>query len=415
MDSLFDWRSRAGPVQRNILEAAAAAARDAGSRLFIAGGPVRDLALGIPFVDIDLVVEQNGQAVVSRLAETLEAEVQTFPRFLTWRIDSGDGSLIDITTARTELYAHPGALPVVAASTIGEDLLRRDFAANAIALDLATSEVIDPTGGSSDIGHRVMRVLHERSFHDDPTRMLRGIRIATRLGFHFDPATANLIREAVAQNALGSISRERVWREIFIAMRDSRPAETLIEMRRLGLLEPFLFTSAGHEDVLRLVEQNLSVTSKVDREVIYSGVLLGDAPRPGESLVGSGFSKARARKTASLMNESRLLVDRLARAASPLEQLRLSAHAGDEARIVAAAISDDAARTIQRFAGYTQVALGFRGDELGLPPGPHIASALEAAREAVFLEVIPASDARTFARSIGLKYLNGEIEDDSEP
>lgn len=414
MDSPFDWRGRVAPAQRNLLDAALNAARDAGARLFLAGGPVRDLALGIPFVDIDLVVERNGAAVVSSLARSLEAEVQTFPRFLTWRIDAGDGSPIDVTTARTELYANPGALPVVAASTIGEDLFRRDFAANAIALDLATSEVVDPTGGMSDVRNRVMRVLHERSLIDDPTRMLRGIRIATRLGFQFDAATAALVRQAVAQNAIESISRERVWREIFIAMKDSRPAETLIGMRKWDLLEPFLLSSAASDDLLRQIDQSLALTPQADREVIYSGVLLGDASHPGESLEGSGFSKARARRAATLMNDARLLADGLERAATPLKQLRLAAQAGDETRVVAGAISDDAARTLRGFAGYRQVALGFRGDELGLPAGPHIARALEAAREAVFLEVIPPAEARTFARSIGLKYLNGEIEDDSE-
>ncbi len=414
MSDLPDWRSRVAPAQRRILERAVDAARDTGIRLFIVGGPVRDLALGIPFVDIDLVVENGGESLAARLAEALEAEVQSFPRFLTWRLDAGDGAPIDITTARTESYEHPGALPVVAQSTLREDLFRRDFAANSVALDLLTNEITDPTGGLADIRAGIMRVLHSRSFIDDPTRMLRGIRIATRLGFQFEPATADLIRESAAECALETVSRERVWREIFIATKDARPAATLVAMRRWGLLDPFLLTSSGNDDLLQQVDDHLSIAERIDREVTYVGILTERAEQPGRSLEGAGFSNSRTNKTVTLVDDARLLAGQLEQARTPVEQLRLCARASDETRAVASAMSEAAAAKIRQFRDYPRLALGFRGDELGLPAGPHIARALEATREAVYLELVPPEKARAFARRAGLKYLDAGNEEDPD-
>jgi tRNA nucleotidyltransferase/poly(A) polymerase len=413
MDDLLNWRSRVAPAQREIFEAAVAAAGDTGVDLYTAGGPVRDLLLGIPFVDIDLVVEHEGEGFADSLAGRLGGRVQSFPRFLTWRVDIGDGTPIDITTARTEIYRQPGALPSVAASTIHQDLFRRDFAANAVALNLLSGETIDPAGGIADIREGILRVLHPRSFIDDPTRMLRGIRIATRLRFSFDADTAKLISRSAEMAALTTISRERVWREILIAIADSEPAETLIALRRWGLLDPFLETSFFDDNLLRHAGRQLSLAAGIDREVVFAGVLLEGAAQPDRTLEGAGFSVARKKKAVALVDDARLLSRQLAEANTAREGLRLCARASDEVKVVAAAVSDHAKGLILRFAGYEKLALGFRGDELELPPGPHIARALEAAREAVFLDLIPPGEALAFARNIGLQYLRDEKERDS--
>ncbi len=413
MDDLLDWRSRVAPAQKGILEAAVAAAGETGVALYTVGGPVRDLLLGIQFVDIDLVVEQRGDEFAASLAERLGGRLQSFPRFLTWRIDIGDGSPIDITTARTETYRQPGALPIVEPSTIHEDLFRRDFAANAVALDLLSGKTIDPAGGIADIRDGILRVLHPQSFIDDPTRMLRGIRIATRLGFSFDAETAELIRRCSETDVLAAISRERVWREILIAMADSEPAETLIAMRQWGLLEPFLETSSFNDELLRSAGRQLSIPTDIDREVVFAGVLLEGAAQPERTLDGAGFSLARKKRAVALVDDAHQLSRQLTEADSPLEQLRLCAGASDEVNVVAASVSSDAAEMIRQFAGYANLALGIRGDELELPPGPHIAKALESTREAVFLGVIPPGEALAFARNIGLQYLSDEKERDS--
>src|SRR5207248_848318 len=117
-------------------------------------------------------------------------------------------------------YRHPGALPTVAEGRLKDDLMRRDFSINAIALDIMNNEVHDPAGGERDLRARLVRVLHDESFVDDPTRIFRAIRLATRLGFQIEPRSDELLRRAIAAGALETVSKERIWRELFLAMEE---------------------------------------------------------------------------------------------------------------------------------------------------------------------------------------------------
>jgi tRNA nucleotidyltransferase (CCA-adding enzyme) len=161
--------------------------------VYLVGGAVRDLLLGRGRADIDLVVEGDATA----LAERLGAEVVSHERFATAKVQL-DGHELDVASARSESYPHPGALPVVEpAATIEEDLRRRDFTINAMAIPLlGEPHLIDPCDGRADVASKRLRVLHPRSFEDDPTRAIRAARYAARFGFELEPETAELLRRA---------------------------------------------------------------------------------------------------------------------------------------------------------------------------------------------------------------------------
>ena len=179
------------------------AAERAGVEAYLVGGAVRDALLGRDASNLDVVVTGDPLA----LAEELGGEVRAHDRFETATVDV-DGRPIDVARARTETYAHPGALPTVAATDrLEDDLGRRDFTVNAIAVPFANpGRVIDPHGGIGDLEARLLRVLHERSFVDDPTRALRAARYASRLGLELEPRTLELVGDA----DLSTVSADRV-------------------------------------------------------------------------------------------------------------------------------------------------------------------------------------------------------------
>lgn len=204
---------------------------------FLVGGAVRDLLLGATTVDLDVAVEGDAEAVALHLAERLGGEVRAHGRFGTATVRA-PGLQVDLATARRETYAEPGALPEVEPATLDEDLRRRDFTINAMAMSLAPDElgaVHDPHGGREDLEARVVRVLHETSFIDDPTRLLRAVRYATRFGFAFEPDTERLAREATAAGALGTVSGPRIRDELIDLLGEQGAPESVELLRTLGL------------------------------------------------------------------------------------------------------------------------------------------------------------------------------------
>lgn len=189
--SAFD---RAYPELASVREAAL-------EPVYVVGGAVRDLLLGRGRTDLDLVVEGDAFALATRLG----AEPLAHERFGTAKVRL-DGHEIDIAAARSETYAAPGTLPEVAPASLADDLGRRDFSINAMAIQLAgPAELIDPHGGRADLDAGLLRVLHPASFVDDPTRALRAARYAARLGLSLDPETEALLRAT----DLGTISDDR--------------------------------------------------------------------------------------------------------------------------------------------------------------------------------------------------------------
>ncbi|HUA04621.1 MAG TPA: hypothetical protein VMB27_12000 [Solirubrobacteraceae bacterium] len=199
------------------------------ARVHLVGGAVRDLLLGGAPLDLDLVVEGDAGEV----AAALGGELKAFDRFGTATVVL-DGFSYDIAGARRETYAHPGALPDVEPAPLAEDLLRRDFTVNAIALAFSGQLRAAPAA-LEDLEARRLRVLHDRSFIDDPTRLMRLARYATRLGFEVEPHTRELADAAVAGGALGTVSGPRIGNELRLLAREDDPVGALGGLGDLGL------------------------------------------------------------------------------------------------------------------------------------------------------------------------------------
>jgi tRNA nucleotidyltransferase (CCA-adding enzyme) len=199
-------------------------------RVFLVGGAVRDLLIGRDRSDIDLVVIGDAASLAADLgAETIEHE-----RFATAKVRI-DGHVVDIATARAEGYRHPGALPEVApAPSIEVDLERRDFTINAMAIPLRGEPLlIDPRDGKSDLEAGLLRVLHPKSFRDDPTRALRAARYAARFGFELESQTAALLREA----DLSTVSAERREAELLRLAAEASAPRGFALLAEWGLLD----------------------------------------------------------------------------------------------------------------------------------------------------------------------------------
>jgi len=199
--------------------------------VYLVGGAVRDLLLGRERADVDLVVVGDAAALAGRLG----AEPREHERFATAKAQL-DGHEVDLATARTENYPRPGALPEVEpAASIEADLARRDFTINALAVPLrGEPALIDPYGGQADLEAGLLRVLHERSFVDDPTRALRAARYAARFGFRLEEGTEALLRAA----DLDTVSADRRRAELLRLAAEPQAIRALSLAAEWGLVEP---------------------------------------------------------------------------------------------------------------------------------------------------------------------------------
>jgi len=222
-----------------------------GARVYLVGGIVRDLLMGVPSLrsgsglrfDLDLVVEGDAVQLAQQVAATGRARLLARHRFGTAKLRYEDFTL-DLATARKETYAKPGALPAVTPGTLKDDLIRRDFSINTMAVSLAAhdyGELIDPHQGKSDLEHRLIRVLHSRSFSDDATRILRAVRYEQRLGFRFEAQTHKLLKANIPM--LDTISGDRIRHELELILKEDRPELAIKRLAELGALpriSPFL-------------------------------------------------------------------------------------------------------------------------------------------------------------------------------
>jgi tRNA nucleotidyltransferase (CCA-adding enzyme) len=199
---------------------------------------VRDIMLGLRPRELDAIVSSEVERVARALATRLEAQVTLHERFGTAVVRS-PSACVDLATVRAETYAAPGALPQVRPGSPREDLDRRDFTVNAIAVSLAgesPGEVRAVEGALDDLAARRLRVLHERSFLDDPTRIPRLLRYSTRLGFEIEPHTWTLAEAAMAAGALKTVSGQRLGAELRLAFAEPNPLGALAELDRRGVL-----------------------------------------------------------------------------------------------------------------------------------------------------------------------------------
>jgi len=220
----------------NFMWLAGEIAHTRGERIYLVGGVVRDLLLGQANLDLDLVVEGNAIELAQRLKEINQGEITTHPHFNTAKLH-WDRWSVDLTTARIETYAQPGALPSVTPSSIDNDLSRRDFSINAMAVHLNPGDygrLLDPYGGRNDLKNRLIRVLHEKSFIDDATRIWRGLRYEQRLDFHLERETLKLLKRDT--DMLDTISADRIRYEIECVLLEKLPEQVFRRAEELGVL-----------------------------------------------------------------------------------------------------------------------------------------------------------------------------------
>jgi tRNA nucleotidyltransferase (CCA-adding enzyme) len=313
---------------------------------YLVGGAVRDLLLGIEGTDLDLAIDGDPDALAGAPGFELERE----GLFLTGRLELGELK-IDVARTRAESYPHPGALPEVRPAPITEDLARRDFTVNAMAYPLAGEpELIDPHGGVDDLRAGQLRVLHDRSFIDDPTRALRAARYAARFGFDLEPATADLLAEA----DLSTVSDDRVQGELRRIAAEEDPSKALQLIVDWGLMPTLDPEAPGRVAEVTRLASTPPWAGWADRELAVMLAIVRPLPQ--------------IRELASATPERASDAVRLAEPWDPAQLL------------VARALGAD---WLDRYAEeWRHVRLEITGEDLiadGIPEGPAIGRGLEAA------------------------------------
>jgi len=233
---------RLPPGVLDLLKNIGLKAHELGLQAYAVGGFVRDLLLRNENFDIDVVVEGDGIRLARALAEEGMGELRVHRRFGTATLRLSDRYRLDLATARLEYYEHPAALPRVEHSSIKLDLYRRDFTVNALAVHLHPDhfgELIDFFGGQKDLKERVIRVLHNLSFVEDPTRLFRALRFEQRIGFQIAKQTHMLMENAVRMKLFGRLSGRRLFRELVLCLSEEKPLPVLKRLRDFGLLDLF--------------------------------------------------------------------------------------------------------------------------------------------------------------------------------
>lgn len=213
--------------------------------VYLVGGFVRDLLLGVENLDLDLVVEREGIDFAYRLASLFDAQLIKHRAFGTATITTKDGIKIDIATSRKEYYPAPAALPRVTGGSIEDDLSRRDFTINALACHIDSErfgELVDFFDGIGDLRKKRIQFLHEKSFIDDPTRIIRAVRFEQRLGFRIDATTARFIRLAKKEKMLERVHKHRLRDELILVFKEKEPYKLV---RRLDTLYNLTFVDPG--------------------------------------------------------------------------------------------------------------------------------------------------------------------------
>lgn len=227
---------------------------------YIVGGFVRDLIMGLKDFDLDIVVEGNGIHFARELSRKMAAGMVEHKRFGTATLLNPDKVKIDVVTARKERYDAAAALPKVIPAAIKDDLARRDFAINAIALNLTKNffgDLVDFFKGREDIKNKRIRVLHDDSFIDDPTRILRAIRFEQRMAFKIEARTRKLMRRAIGQDMLEKVHKHRLRDEITLILKEQRAIGCLKRIQRLcglNFIHPGMFISEDSFILLKKVK-----------------------------------------------------------------------------------------------------------------------------------------------------------------
>lgn len=274
-----------------ILRSIGAQVQKAGSRAYVVGGCVRDLILKRKVLDLDVVIEGDAIAAARQFSSGCKGRLVAYPQFGTATVVLPNGRAVDFASARQEKYPYPGALPVVAKGNIQEDLFRRDFTVNAMAIminEKCFGQLVDHYGGLDDIKGKRIRVLHDQSFVDDPTRILRAVRFEQRFRFFIEPATLRLLKQSLKKKAPATVKAQRYFEEFKNNLKESNVSENLRRLsglRALDFLKLAFTLDQRHvrllqeaPKVLSWADKNLTDWSSSDGWVVYLMVILDGMP-----------------------------------------------------------------------------------------------------------------------------------------
>ena len=252
---------------RGLINLAGDTAARKNMRVYLVGGFVRDLLLGVPNLDLDIVVEGDGISFAEDVAAELGSKLIRHHAFGTATILSGHHLKIDVATARKESYARPAQLPAVRPGSLKDDLFRRDFTINAMAVGINPGDfgrIFDFFGGIRDLKHKKVRVLHALSFIDDPTRILRAVRFEQRYGFHIEPGTLKYLLGAAKRGMLEVVGPQRMRDELILMLKEKEPIRALERLHTLGGLA---FIKKG----LRFSKKTRALFGAVSKEILWFG------------------------------------------------------------------------------------------------------------------------------------------------
>lgn len=352
-------------------------------RVYLVGGAVRDLLLGGRPLDLDLVVEGE----VAEVAALLGGRRTVHDRFGTSTVSTG-GHSYDLARARRETYSRPGALPDVVPASLAEDLDRRDFTVNALAIALAgeeAGELVAVPGGLEDLDQRVLRVLHSGSFRDDPTRLLRLVRYWSRLGFPPEAETRQLADAALADQAMDTVTRTRVGNELRLLVREPDPVDALARARAIRLDRAIDPDFGLHDpELARRALSLLPEGGRPDRLALAVAAASMSGPALAELLDDMGFEAGDRDVIVAAATRAEEIAHALAQATRPSQIAQAAADAPEELVALAGGLgpAEPAREWLDRLRG---VRLEIDGDDLlaaGVPQGPAIGRGLRAALDA---------------------------------
>ncbi len=249
---------------------AVAVASETVDGVYLVGGTVRDILLGEPSFDVDIAVEGDAIALAKAIARQLGGRVRQHEKFGAAVVLYGEGQRVDVVTARTEFYDAPAALPTVEHASIRDDLHRRDFTINAMATSLRGDDfgrLVDPFGGRPDLVAGRVRVLHNLSFIDDPTRIFRAIRYENRYGFRMDEHTVRLARACIEMGLVGDLSSTRLLNELEALLAEGKIGHSVLRLADLGAATAIHPHLAADEEAVRLIRRGRELAERYGLDV----------------------------------------------------------------------------------------------------------------------------------------------------
>jgi tRNA nucleotidyltransferase (CCA-adding enzyme) len=317
--------------------------------VYLVGGPVRDVLLGAESFDIDIAVEGDAIELARELAHLLHGRVRVHEKFGTAVVLYGENERIDLVTTRTEFYEAPAALPAVEHASIREDLFRRDFTVNAMAASLRADDfgrLVDPFGGRRDLDERRLRVLHNLSFVDDPTRIFRAVRYESRLGFRMDEHAVSLARSCVEMGLFDDLSSARLRDELVDILDESDAPRSILRLGEIGVAAAVHPRLSADEEAAELVGRLQALRDRYAPELPRWRLALAVLARrlPTYELY-SWLGRLRLRrrdieKIVTAVVFAPRLIERLQRDLTPAEIVSLVEPAAPDAPLLALALRD---------------------------------------------------------------------------